>query len=181
MSKSSRRTAHAREKERVRSLGLTIREYREFARPAGFLRPRPPRPPVDPAVARAAVNLRSAGMTKRDVHRSLARVLKAPPSRKELDAVYLSAGASYRRGPGGRKGYQYHTDRSGKVTVQPTPSRYRARLAVQLDRSVYRGTRGRERLNRAYAAAYLRQQGLDVDLAVEDYVDWVEGRGEGTP
>ena len=175
MTRKSKQRYNAREAELARANRLTIREYRARARLLGRIQVRPPPSPVPRAVARAAINLRSAGMPKDEVYRALRPFLAHPPTKRQLDQIYLASGAGYRRGPGGQRGVQYTGKGNGTRYV---PSRYREDKRAEQKVSYL----GMGRRNKQYAAAYLRSQGLDPKTeASEAYIDWVEGTAEGTP
>ena len=175
MTRKSKQRYNAREAELAKTNRLTIREYRARARLLGRIQVRPPPSPVPRAVARAAINLRSAGMPKQEVYRALKPFLAHPPTKRQLDQIYLAAGAGYRRGPGGVLGLQYTGKGNGTRYV---PSRYREDKRAEQKVSYL----GMGRRNKQYAAAYLRSQGLDPKTeASEGYIDWVEGTAEGTP
>ena len=103
MSKTSRARAHVKESFAAATAGLTVREYRRRQTAAGARRRIARRPPVPRSVARTAVDLRTAGMSKREVHRALREILAHPPSHKELEAVYRHYGSSYRGGIRGQR------------------------------------------------------------------------------
>ena len=175
MTRKSKQRYNAREAELAKMNRLTIREYRARARLLGRIQVRPPPVPVPKAVARAAINLRSAGMPKDEVYRALKPFLAHPPTKRQLDQIYLASGAGYRRGPGGVLGLQYTGKGNGTRYV---PSRYREDKRAEQKVSYL----GMGRRNKQYAAAYLRSQGLDPKTeASEAYIDWVEGTAEGTP
>ncbi len=175
MTRKSKQRYNAREAELARTNRMTIREYRARARLLGRIQVRPPPSPVPRAVARAAINLRSAGMPKQEVYRALRPFLAHPPTKRQLEQIYLASGAGYRRGPGGQKGVQY----TGKGNATRfIPSQYRAdRRAEKLVSRL-----GMARRNRQYAIAYLRTQELDRKKYGSDaYIDWDTGTAEGTP
>ena len=175
MTRKSKQRYNTREAEQARAAGMSIRDYRVRGRILGRIRVRPPPSPVPRAVARAAINLRSAGMPKDEVYRALKPFLAHPPTKRQLDQIYLASGAGYRRGPGGVLGLQYTGKGNGNRFV---PSRYREDKKAEQKVSYL----GMGRRNKQYAAAYLRSQGLDPRTeASEAYIDWVEGTAEGTP
>ena len=175
MTRKSKQRYNAREAELAKMNRMTIREYRARARLLGRIQVRPPPSPVPRAVAGAAINLRSAGMPKDEVYRALKPFLAHPPTKRQLEQIYLASGAGYRRGPGGVLGLQYTGKGNGTRYV---PSRYREDKQAEQKVSYL----GMGRRNRQYAAAYLRSQGLDPKTeASEAYIDWVEGTAEGTP
>ena len=175
MTRKSKQRYNAREAELAKMNRMTIREYRARARLLGRIQVRPPPSPVPRAVARAAINLRSAGMPKQEVYRALRPFLAHPPTKRQLEQIYLASGAGYRRGPGGVLGLQYTGKGNGTRFV---PSRYREDKRAEQKVSYL----GMGRRNRQYASSYLRTQGLDPKTdASEAYVDWVSGTAEGTP
>ena len=175
MTRKSKQRYNAREAELAKMNRMTIREYRARARLLGRIQVRPSPSPVPRAVARAAINLRSAGMPKDEVYRALKPFLACPPTERQLEQIYLASGAGYRRGPGGVLGLQY----TGKGNATRfVPSQYRAdRRAEKLVSRL-----GMARRNRQYAVAYLRTQELDRKKYGSDaYIDWDTGTAEGTP
>ena len=181
MSRASQARYNERERSAARALGMSIRQYRRAGRGAGTIAVRPRRSAVPLRVQRAAVNLRTTGVPKEGVYRAFRRVLKNPPSRRELDAVYRRYGSRYLGGVRGKRN-RYFRSRSpkGRSELSTEPSTYRTRRAAELR---YLGdTRD---LDRSFAIAYLRAgyagaSDAEIEALFEARAaEWMLGESEG--
>ena len=176
MSKTSRARAHVKESFAAATAGLTVREYRRRQTAAGARQRVAQRPPVPRSVARTAVDLRTAGMSKREVHRALREVLAHTPSHKELEWIYRHYGSRYRGGIHGRRD-RYFLGSGGKARSRKSSYRRRRKAEMKM--------LGRaDNLNVKFALSYARSnmRAGEADLLFEgEYLDWVEGRSEGSP
>ena len=184
MSKTSRARAHVKESFAAATAGLSIREYRRRQTAAGTRHRLTVRGPVPRSVARTAVDLRTAGVPKREVHRALREILAHPPSHKELEAIYRHYGSSYRGGIRGQRDRFFFRvggpkGRSVIAKSHKAKSGYRRRRRAEVKQL------GRaDNLNRKFAMGIARSNMREdeaEDLFAEDYTEWVEGRGEGSP
>lgn len=184
MSKTSRARAHVKESFAAATAGLSIREYRRRQTAAGVRRRIARRPPVPLSVARTAVDLRTAGMSKREVHRALREVLAHPPSHKELEAIYRHYGSRYRGGIHGKKDHFFFRvggpkGRSLIAKSHKAKSGYRRRRRAEVKQFGHA-----DNLNRKFAMGIARSNMREdeaEELFTEDYTEWVEGKGEGSP
>ena len=184
MSKTSRARAHVKESFAAATAGLSIREYRRRQTAAGVRRRIARRPPVPLSVARTAVDLRTAGMSKREVHRALREVLANPPSRKELETIYRRYGSRYRGGIHGKKDHFFFRA-GGPKGHSVTGRSHKGKSGYRRRRRAEVKQLGRaDNLNRKYAMGFARANmapGEAEELFAPDYIEWIEGKGEGSP
>ena len=181
MTKASQARYNARERERAREAGQTIRGFRAAARKSGAIVPKPAPVPLPLAVQRAVVNMRSAGIPKKGIYRELRKVLQHPPTHRQLEAVYKRYGSKYLGGVHGqRRVFKSATGRS--VPGPKGGSTYRKRLPAEM-----RFLHSAEGLQHNYVLSYLRASTVEMtDTQLERtfrpaMYDWVTDREDGTP
>lgn len=122
---------------------------------------------MDPKVARAAANLRIAGVSERRIYESFQAVLKDAPSYRALRGVWRQYGVNYRTVRGTKDVYlRYGKD--GKLKRVKGKSAYRERFKAQ------KTPKQQAKLAKDYALGYLIEQNVDPtqykDRAVFQYV-----------
>jgi hypothetical protein len=109
---------------------------------------------MDPKVARAAANLRIAGVSEERIYHSFQGVLKNPPTYRELRSVWARYHVGYRRVRGRRDIYLRY-DKTGKLKRVKGRSAYRKRFTAQ------KTPKQQAKLAKDYALGYLIEQNVD--------------------